>query len=246
MVATATAITDLLATRLYLDGQWSVDDFELFFRAFNDLYRLIAAFTVEKGSVESFVRVPVPFHRRRLVRLAREQGIAALRVLRLNYSSPGQIDLLGVGKVAEVVKDTLFGIADRIINSQDRELDRERKFLENDALQVKTALERSESHFERAQNAKLHDLAIAEKKIAIERAAVALTTEKVEAAAKGLQVFKDILALSRDHGASEEDISRILAGFVAKVEPLIPLILEGKLLSTPSPESPKFSDPLKN
>jgi hypothetical protein len=53
MVVTAVAINDVLATRLYLDGQWSLDEFELLFRSFNDLYRLIAEFTVKAGSVKT-------------------------------------------------------------------------------------------------------------------------------------------------------------------------------------------------
>ena len=115
MVTTAVAINDILATRLYLDGQWSLDEFELLFRSFNDLYRLIAEFTVKTGSVDSFIHASVPFHRGRLNRVAREQGIPPLRVLRFNYSSPGHFDLLGLGRVAEVTKDTLFGIADRAL-----------------------------------------------------------------------------------------------------------------------------------
>lgn len=238
--ATGAAANDLLATRLYLDGQWSLDEFEQLFRSFNDIYRLIAEFTVKAGSVNSFVHVQIPFHRGRLNRVAREQGIPPLRVLRFNYSSPGRFDLLGLGSVAEVTKDALFGIADRIISSEDRELDRDKKRLENVALQAQTTREMTDSDLKRARDAELHDLEVAEKRIAIERAAVALTTEKVEAAAKGLEVFKEILTIARDNNASEEDISKMLAGFAAKVEPIIPLILGGKLLAKPSPESPEI------
>ena len=57
MATAAVAINDLLATRLFLDGQWSLDEFELLFRSFNDLYRLIAAFTLPDGVVSDFVHV---------------------------------------------------------------------------------------------------------------------------------------------------------------------------------------------
>jgi hypothetical protein len=237
-IATGTAVNNLLATRLYLDGQWNLDEFELLFRSFNDIYRLIAEFTVKAGSVNSFVHVPIPFHRGRLNRVAREQGIPPLHVLRFNYSSPGHFDLLGLGRVAEVTKDALFGIADRIIGSEDRELDRSRKLLENVALQARTAQEIGDSELKRARDAELHHLKVEEKRIAIERVKVALTTEKVEAAARSMEVFKEISTIAKENGASEEDVSKMLAGFVAKVEPIIPLILEGKLLAKPAPKLP--------
>jgi hypothetical protein len=238
-IATGVAINDLLATRLYLDGQWNLDEFELLFRQFNDLYRLIAEFTVKAGSVNSFVRVPVPFHRGRLNRVAREQGIPALRVLRFNYSSPGHIDLLGLGRVAEVTKDTLFGIADRITSREDRELDRDRKLIENQVLQAKTARETADATLKRAQDGELHTLAVEEKKITNERARVALTSERLEAAAKGLAIFNGINDLARESGASKDDISNMSAGFIAKVEPIVRMILEGKLLAEPSMKEPK-------
>jgi hypothetical protein len=234
MAIAAAAINDVLATRLYLDGQWSLDEFELLFRSFNDLYRLIAEFTVKAGSVNSFVHVPVPFHRGRLNRVAREQGIPALRVLRFSYSSPGHIDLLGLGRVAEVAKDTVFGIADRMTSREDRELDRDRKLIENQALHGKIALEAANATSKLAQDSELHKLAVEEKRIANERARVALTSEKLEAAAKGLAIFNGILDLARESGASEDDISNMSAGFIAKVEPIVPMILEGKLLAEPS------------
>jgi hypothetical protein len=239
MVTTAAAINDLSATRLYLDGQWSLDEFELLFRSFNDLYRLIAEFTVKAGSVNSFVHVSVPFHRGRLNRVAREQGIPALRVLRFNYSSPGHIDLLGLGRVAEVAKDTLFGIADRMTSREDRELDRDRKLIENQALHAKMALETADATLKRAQDSELHKLGVEEKRIANERDRVALTSERLEAAAKSLAIFKGILDLARESGASEDDISNMSAGFIAKVEPIVPMILEGKLLAEPSTKEPK-------
>jgi hypothetical protein len=144
---------------------------------------------------------------------------------------------LGLGKVAEVAKDALFGIADRIIGSEDRELDRDRKLLENVSLQAQTTREITDSYLKRTHDAELHDLEVAERRGAIERAAVALTAEKVEAAAKGLDVFSKILTIAKENGASEEDISRMLSGFVAKVEPIIPLILVGKLLAEPFSDS---------
>lgn len=212
MAISATAINDLLATRLYLDGQWSLEEFELLFRSFNDLYRLIAEFTVNAGSVNSFVHVPVPFHRRQLIRVAREQGIPALRVLRFNYSSPGHIDLLGLGKVAELAKDNLFGIADRLISCEDRELDRDRKLIENQALHAKTARETADATSKRAQVGEFHKLSIEEKRIANERARVALTSEKLEAVGKGLAIFQQIPDIARKNGVSEEDISKMLGG----------------------------------
>ena len=230
---------------MYLDGEWSLDEFELLFRSFNDIYRLIAGFTVKAGSVNSFINVPIPFHRGRLNRVAREQGIPPLRVLRFNYASPGHIDLLGLGRVSEVAKDTLFGIADRIMSSEDRELDRDRKLLENVALQAQTTQKITNLDLKRARKAELHDLEVAEKRIAIERAAVALTSEKIEAAARGVEVFKEILTIAKENEASEEDISRMVAGFIAKIEPIIPLILEGKLLAKPSPDSPKNLGPVE-
>lgn len=239
MAIAAGAINDLLATRLYLDGQWSLDEFELLFRSFNDLYRLIAEFTVKTGSVNAFVHVPAPFHRGRLNRVAREQGIPALRVLRFNYSSPGHLDLLGLGRVAEVAKDTLFGIADRMISGEDRQLDRDRKLIENQTLRARMALETADAALERAQDSELHKLAFEEKRIANERARVALTSETLEAAAKSLAIFKGILDLARESGASEADISKMSAGFIAKVEPIVPMILEGKLLAEPSTKEPK-------
>jgi hypothetical protein len=239
LVTAAAAIDDLLATRLYIDGTWNLDEFEILFRSFNDLYRLIAAFTVKEGSVNAFVHVPVPFHRGRLNRVAREQDIPALRVLRIKYSSPGHIDLLGVGKVAEVAKDTLFGIADRIISTEDRELDRDKKLLENAALQTQMGRETVDAALKRGRDDELHNLAVAEKRISNERAAAALTAEKFEAAAKGLAVFKEIVALARENGATDEDISKMTAGFIGKVEHIVPLILEGKLLAEPSPEERK-------
>jgi hypothetical protein len=235
-ISTGVALNGPSATRLYLDGRWSLDEFELLFRSFNDLYRLVAEFTVKAGSVNSFVHVPVPFHRGRLNRVAREQGIPALRVLRFNYSSPGHIDLLGLGRAAEVAKDTLFGIADRVISREDRELERDRKFLENQALQAKIAREMSNAPMKLAQNGELHTLALEEKRIANERARVALAREKIEAASKVLDFFNEMLDLARKNGASEDDISKISAGFIAKVEPFVPLILEGKLLAEPSRE----------
>lgn len=236
-IATGAIVNDLMPTRLYLQGKWSLDEFEVLFRSFNDIYRLIAEFTVKAGSVTSFVHVSIPFHRGRLNRVAREQGIPPLRVLRFNYSSPGHLDLLGLGKVAEVTKDALFGIADRIIGSEDRELDRDRKLLENVSLQAQTTREITDSDLKRTHDAELRDLEVAERRVANERAAVALTAEKLEAAAKGLDVFSKILTIARENGASEEDISRMLSGFVAKVEPIIPLILGGKLLAEPSSDS---------
>jgi hypothetical protein len=238
-IATGAATSDYLATRLYLDGQWSLDEFELLFRSFNDLYRLIAEFTVKTGSVSSFVHVSVPFHRGRLNRVAREQGIPALRVLRFTYSSPGHIDLLGLGRVAEVAKDTLFGIADRITSREARELDLDRKLIENQALHAKTARETADSALKRAHDGELLKLAVEEKTIANERARVALTSERLETAAKSLAIFQGILDLAREGGASEDDISNMSAGFIAKVEPIIPMILEGKLLAEPATKEPK-------
>ena len=239
MVATAVAINDILATRLYVDGQWSLDEFELLFRSFNDLYRLIAEFTVKAGSVDSFIHASVPFHRGRLKRMAREQEIPALRVLRFNYSSPGHIDLLGIGRVAEVAKDNLFGIADRVIAGEDRELDRDRKFLENQALNARMAIETADATSRQARDSDLHELGVEKHRIANERDRVALTSERLEAAAKSLAIFKEILNLARGSGASEEDISKMSAGFIAKVEPIVPMILEGKLLAEPSTKEPR-------
>lgn len=239
MATAAVAINDLLATILYLDGEWSLDEFELFFRSFNDLYKLIAAFKLREGTVSQFIHVPVPFHRNRLNRVAREQDIHALRVLQIKYSSPGHIDLLGIGKVAEVVKDTVFGIADRIISTDDRELDRDKKFMENANLRARTTRKIANANLKLAHDAELHELAVEEKRIANERSAVALDTEKLEAAAKGLEVFKEMLDLARESGASDEDISKMRTGFLAKVGPIIPLILGGKLLAQPRSEERK-------
>jgi hypothetical protein len=236
MVSTGTAINGPSPTRLYLNGRWSLDEFELLFRSFNDLYRLIAAFTVDAGAIDSFVNVPVPFHRGRLNRMAREQQIPPLRVLRINYSSPGSIDLMGLGKVAEVSKDALFGFTDRIINAEDRELDRDRKLLENEALHARTARETEEATLKRAMDGELHELIVEEKRIANERAHVALSREKLEAAGKGLEIFKQLLDTARENGASEDDVSKMLTGFIAKVGPIVPLILERKLLAKPSKE----------
>ena len=64
-----------------------------------------------------------------------------LRVLKIQYGSPGAGDLLGLGKIVEQVKDAIFKWVDRKDTKEQRALENDEQGLRNDGLRIKNARE---------------------------------------------------------------------------------------------------------
>jgi hypothetical protein len=65
----------------------------------------------------------------------------ALRVQRVEYASPGSIDLAGLGAVMGHIKDLVFKFVDRNDTKKKRHLEDERLLLENERLRIENARE---------------------------------------------------------------------------------------------------------
>src|ERR1019366_1212415 len=108
---------------VYIAGAWSADDFSQLLRNLEDTYNLsavLAAGLLGEGHVrEQFF----PLDRRKVRHLAGQRIEAPLAVIRLQYASPGSVDLVGLGTLAGHVKEFLLGLLDRYQNRRFRQLD---------------------------------------------------------------------------------------------------------------------------
>ena len=115
--------------RLVIDGEYTSRDAAALFDAVATLYKIIAEL-----SGRTLDRAVSDEEQSLLGRGNELLPRASLFVVRMNYNSPGGIDFAGLGKLAEQLRLLLEGIVDRVVQRQDREIDRQRRRLENEAL----------------------------------------------------------------------------------------------------------------
>jgi hypothetical protein len=109
------------AFRIRIDGKWSASDFAEFFSALEQVYLALGEL-MQSG----FRNNVAEESRRQLPVGTNEDGTSfILRVERLKFGSPGWAGLSGLGEVTKQLKELVFGLVDRIIQSEDRAISRE-------------------------------------------------------------------------------------------------------------------------
>jgi len=122
--------------RIHIDGEWSIGDFGDFF---NDLEYLITIGSPHQEQLTQLLKFRIlqseliegrfPFAspsdgdrqaRMVVVRYFRQSHPALEKVKRISFASPGVVDIAGVGKLAKVIKDIIFGVTDRILDADMR------------------------------------------------------------------------------------------------------------------------------
>lgn len=109
------------AFRIRIDGKWSASEFSEFFTALEQVYLALGELMRSgfRNSVAEESRRPMPVG-------SNEYGASLiLRVEALRFGSPGWADLSGLGEVTKQLKELVFGLVDRIIQSKDRAIARE-------------------------------------------------------------------------------------------------------------------------
>jgi hypothetical protein len=106
--------------RLHIDGEWTAEEFSDYFYALQSLsYYWIAdmeyRFAPPKARDISLGRLRL--HN------------AKLRVVQIQFASPGFTDLAGFGAILSEVRQFLQFLIDKVVQSEDRKLDREHKRL---------------------------------------------------------------------------------------------------------------------
>jgi hypothetical protein len=140
---------DFATLRLGIDGAWSSAEFSRLFSEFEMLNEM-AHFGLTRSDGETMLAFDYLPSRRVMRELyldvQTEEHVLALaadaqiqnhiryvstprplQVIKLEFASPGIVDLLGVGKVIEEVRKFVVEIADRWIAAPDRELERDHK-----------------------------------------------------------------------------------------------------------------------
>jgi hypothetical protein len=141
--------------RFEIAENWSANDFAQFFSSVSWLYnlrhylqfaldfegrgpRILFGVGLEQGAYSH------PFWGRRyldndtLEKIALRAG-HALRVKRIEFASPGSIDLVGLGEIAGHLKDFVLRLIERSDTAKARELADDRAELENDRLRLENA-----------------------------------------------------------------------------------------------------------
>jgi hypothetical protein len=121
------------AFRIRINGYWTALDFATLMRSLEDIYNLTAILSSRNFYRYELAYRMFPIDRRTIRRLALEVvHNPPLMVPQFRYASPGFADLLGAGKALKQLKEFLFGVTDRILESKGRGLDNEAKRLANE------------------------------------------------------------------------------------------------------------------
>lgn len=124
--------------RINIGGTWSVRDFAEFAESLDDLYNLsfliLDSNKADTGTLLSEL-LPMNSHKLREGVLSMTSREETFRIVQVEYASPGFSDLTGIGEVMKQLKETLFGIIDRVQGSTGRKADveeRQRRALRED------------------------------------------------------------------------------------------------------------------
>lgn len=116
--------------RLSLDGEWYAADLASLLRSLDDVYNLLVVLDSRILRDQRVRDEFFPINRRRVPRIMlRETEEVCLGLPRIRYASPGMADITGAGEAMKQLKEFILGIADRVISSKDRDLDRTERAL---------------------------------------------------------------------------------------------------------------------
>lgn len=159
---------DRQVLRIGIDGQWEASEFAASLNALDRLYTLRFGLALESEELRElrdlYMDVPFPPYPRSLrafrwakLALRRPEGASLvggdqlalsseplepherLVVQRIIYGSPGINDLAGIGEIVGHVKDVLVRLLDHWSTRRQRELENERRQLENNQLEIQVA-----------------------------------------------------------------------------------------------------------
>jgi len=200
-------------------------------RSLNDIYNLSAVLTFGLLSDGSFREQFFPIDRRKVRNLATRQLESPwLVVKRIQYGSPGLVDLAGLGTLAGHVKEFLLGLLDRYLNRKIRSVELQERLLLAEKMKFETDLEREQKLAVAHHDEQLHALDIRSREIDLRNLEEKNRQLMIKNFESESEFAAKIVRLCRDNKLTIEQISQLLTWIRSRERPLIELIELNQIL----------------
>jgi hypothetical protein len=131
--------------RVEIDGTWTAQEFADFFKSITVLYGLRTVLEIRpRERPWGYDRNELALHEALIEALRSLEPIEQLYVRRIQFASPGSIDLVGIGAIVGHVKDLLLRIIDLAVSAERRRLENEGLHIENERRRIENEKERLE------------------------------------------------------------------------------------------------------
>jgi hypothetical protein len=223
---------------LDLDGDWTAEELSAMLRSLEDLYNLLIVLNsllLRRHVVrESFF----PIDRRNVRRMAFQfTDESALRVPRIQYSSPGLADLLGAGETIKQIKEFLFGITDRVLDRKKRALDIQQRELEIMKLKNELEFARSEQRLVLDNRKRAIDADQSSRELELAKKAEEVRALELSNLSKELAFTSAVQKAFKANRLNHDEQSACVKWIGSRARPLLELIDKEKLKGVkPEPE----------
>lgn len=200
-------------------------------RSMNDIYNLVGVFYGGAlRNVQTRLELFPPDRRkiRRLAALRFEQPW--MNVVRIQYASPGALDVAGIGTLAGHVKEFLLGIIDRWQTKSLRRVELQQKLLQAESMRFQNDHERERNLALVRREEELHTVELTSRKAEVrekEAEAQALAIANFEQASK---FAAGIVGMSRDVGLNPAQVLKLATLVASRESPVRELVELGQIV----------------